>query len=57
MSESLNKASVMSHKPTECVDLGESLLHWELIYRMHIFPAGTNPFMGYVMCQVHNLQL
>ena len=53
MSKSLNKALVMSHQPTECADLGESLWHWELLYHMNIFPAGMDPLTGYVMCQVY----
>ena len=57
MSESFNKAPVVPHKPAECADLGESLWHRELLYHVYIFPAGADPFTGYVMCQVHNCRL
>ena len=55
MSKPFNKALVMPHQPAECVDLGESLQHWELLYHVYILPAGVEPLLGYVMCQVHNL--
>ena len=54
MSKPLNEAPVMSHQPTECADLGESLWHWEL-YRMHVFSTGMDPLAGNVMCQVYYL--
>ena len=57
MSKSLNKVPIMPHQSTECTDLGESLCHWELLYCTYILPAGVDPFTGYMMCQVHNLQL
>ena len=57
MSKPLNEVPVMSHQPTECMDLGESLQHWELFYHMHVFFTGMDPLMGNVMCQVYNLGL
>ena len=47
----------MPCQPTEHADLGESLWHWEHLYHVYIFPAGADSFMGYVMCQVHNIWL
>ena len=57
MRKSLNKAPAMFCQPAECIDLGKSLWLWELLYCTYIFSAGMDPFMGYVMHQVYNLQL
>ena len=57
VSESLDEASVVSCQPTKCMDMGEGFWHWELLYCVHIFSAGMDPLMGYMVHQVNNRRL
>ena len=55
MSESLNEVLIMPHQPAKHVDLDKGFQQWELLYHMHVLPAGMDSLSGYVVHQVHNL--
>ena len=55
VSESLDKAPVMTRESAECMDLGKGLLHRELLHHTDIVSAGADPLVGNMMLEVYNL--